>query len=492
MRTLPTTTGPHRRPGHRPRVVRATAASLLVAVALGFLALVSPAASASTEPSPETTTTTAAAEGATDDDPGRVSVIKAEGLIDPVLADFIERSVRDGERAGVIAVVIQLDSTGSVVSGERLERLARTVRDASVPVAVWVGPSGSSALGGAAQLAGSARWIGIAPGARLGKAGALQIDRSLLDPEFAAAYGRLEGGTIDDEQAQDLDIAVDERAAVIGEFIIGIDGVETRVVTVDGQEMLEPVSVPVFSALPVQDQLFHTVASPAAAYLLLLVGLCLIVFELYTAGVGVAGLVGAGSLVLGAYGLAVLPTRPVGLALLVLAIFGFTVDVQTGVPRFWSAVGAVSLVAGSILIFDGHSLSWITLLVGIVGTALFMFFGMPSMVRTRFSTPTIGREWMIGEQGEAVSSIDPDGVVRIRGALWRARTNRATPIALHEAVRVVEVEGLLLEVEPLEGGAVDHREKRRAAGEGAADGPGGDGVVLVDGEPLGPPDPDDR
>lgn len=424
-------------------------------------------------------------EEAPSDTETRVSVIKAEGLIDPVLADFIERSVTAGERSGFVAVVIQLDSSGSVVSAERLERLARTIREASVPVAVWVGPSGSSALGGSAQLAGSARRLGIAPGARLGKAGPLQIDESLLSPEFLAAMGRLEGGTVNHEQAIELGIVPDVRAAVIGEFIIDVEGVESEVVEVDGRQMRQPVSVPVFSALPVQDQLFHTVASPPAAYLLLLVGLSLIVFELYTAGVGVAGLVGAGSLVLGAYGLAVLPVRPIGLALLVLAIFGFTVDVQTGVPRFWSVVGGISLVAGSILLYDGLSLSWITLLVGIGGTVLFMLAGMPAMVRTRFSTPTIGREWMIGEEGEAVTAVSPDGVVRIRGALWRARTNRHTPLAVSDPVRVVEVSGLLLEVEPLEGGAVDYREKRRGGDDGGTDG-GADGVVLVDGEPLPP------
>ena len=113
-----------------------------------------------------------------------------------------------------------------------------------------------------------------------------------------------------------------------------------------------------------------------------------------------------------------------------------------------------------MLLYDGFSLSWITLLVGIGGISLFMLAGMPAMVRTRFSTPTIGREWMIGETGEAVASVNPEGVIRIKGALWRARTNRATPITAGATVRVVEVEGLLLEVEPEEGGARDHRERR--------------------------------
>jgi membrane-bound serine protease (ClpP class) len=76
-------------------------------------------------------------------------------------------------------------------------------------------------------------------------------------------------------------------------------------------------------------------------------------------------------------------------------------------------------------------------------------------------------------------------VVRVRGALWRARTNRATPIELHDGVRVVEVDGLLLEVEPLEGGAVDYREKRRGGDEDDAESePVDDGRVLIDGKPL--------
>ena len=428
-------------------------------------------------------------------EPGRVSVIKAEGLIDPVMASFIEQSVMEGERAQVIAVVIQLDSGGSVVSDARLRELAATIHNASVPVAVWVGPSGSEAIGGAAQLAGAAKIVGLPRGSRLGKTGPLVVPEDLLSPAFVAAAGRLKGGTINDTQARKLGVAPNRRAAVIGEFIIAIDGVETRVVTVEGRKVTEPVSIPVFSTLPIQDQLFHTVASPAAAYLLLLIGLSLIVFELYTAGVGVAGLVGAGCFVLACYGLAILPVRPVGLGLLVLAILAFTIDVQTGAPRVWSVVGAVSLVAGSVLLFDGLSLSWISLLVGIAGTAAFMLTGMPAMVRTRFSTPTIGREWMIGELGDAQTALSPDGVVRVRGALWRARANQATSIAANEPIRVVEVTGLMLEIEPLEGGAVYPRDQRRVGSEADSrldeeDPRDGTGVVLVDGKPLPPVDPD--
>jgi membrane-bound serine protease (ClpP class) len=419
-------------------------------------------------------------------DPGRVSIIKVEGLIDPVMADFIERSIDEGERAGVVAVVLQLDSADAVVSDERLVALAKRMAEATVPVAVWVGPSGSSARGKAAQLVGAADPIGIAPGARLGKTGPLVIPEELLSPEFVAAAERLETGTINEREAFELGITATADAPVIGEFLIDLPGFETREVEQDGRTVREPVTTPVFSALPVQDQLFHTVASPPAAYLLFVIGLALIIFEFFTAGVGVAGLVGAGSFVLSCYGLAILPVRPWALALLVLAMFGFAIDVQTGVPRLWSGIGFVALTVGSVFLYDGFSLSWITLLVGIGGTSLAMVAGMPAMVRTRFSTPTIGREWMIGEEGEAVTNVDPDGVVRVRGALWRARTNRATPIELHAGLRVVEVDGLLLEVEPLEGGAVDYREKRRGGDEDPSEGSDPEGTVLVDGKPLDP------
>ena len=95
------------------------------------------------------------------------------------------------------------------------------------------------------------------------------------------------------------------------------------------------------------------------------------------------------------------------------------------------------------------------------GVVLLTFVvGMPSMVRTRFATPTIGREWMIGELGDVIEAVDPDGVVSVRDAKWRARTNRATPVPVGEQVRVVSIDGVTLEVEPLEGAARDHRERR--------------------------------
>ena len=108
-----------------------------------------------------------------------------QGLLDPVLADFVDRSVRDGEEAGVVAVVLQLDSADAVVDDDVLVDLARTIHEASVPVAVWVGPSGSRARGGAAQLAGAAQLVGMAPGTGLGATGDLVVRADAASAQVA-------------------------------------------------------------------------------------------------------------------------------------------------------------------------------------------------------------------------------------------------------------------------------------------------------------------
>jgi membrane-bound serine protease (ClpP class) len=210
-----------------------------------------------------------------------------------------------------------------------------------------------------------------------------------------------------------------------------------------------------FSQLSIVPKLMHTAASPDVAYTMLLIAMALAVFEFFTAGVGVAAGTGVLFAVLAAYGLGVLPTRPLGLVLLGVSMVGFAIDVQAGAPRFWTGVGVVCLVAGSLTLYAGQAVSWwvIVVMLGLVG--LFMVNGMPAMIRTRFSTPTIGRESMIGELGIALSGVDPEGTVNVRGAPWRARTNRATPIPSGEIVRVVAIDGLLLEVEPETGGARD-------------------------------------
>jgi membrane-bound serine protease (ClpP class) len=381
------------------------------------------------------------------DDLGLVRVLKVSGLLDPIVVSFLEDELSDAEEAGVTALVLQLNSDGAVVSEARMDALVEAIESSSVPVDVWVGPSGSAARGEATRLVAAAEVSGLPKGSRI------EVTSDLADGVDLDGKTSV-GETVGSDLAAELGL-VDNAAPIIGEFILDLPGVESRT----GDSGREPETPVRFGQLGLVDQLFHTVASPAVAYLLLVIGASLLVFELYTAGVGVAGMVGVGSLVLAAYGLGVLPIRPWALVVLVLSFVAFAVDVQTGVPRFWTGVGTLFLVVGSIGLFQDGPPSWITLLAGIAGTLLAMLGGMPAMIRTRFSTPTIGRDWMIGETGTAVAAVDPDGVVTVRDAPWRAHTNRATPVPAGAGVRVVAIDGLVLEVEPLEGAAQDYRSR---------------------------------
>ena len=407
-----------------------------------------------------------------------VRIVSLSGLLDPVLAEFLLDELDHAERTDALAIVLLLDSRGSVLDDAEYQEVAERLASSPVTVAIWVGQSGATAQGGAAELLGVADVVGVSPGSSIGSTGPARLPES-FGPAFGEATERLRTTTIGADEAVALGISVGPLSdvATLGPFLTNIEGYEVfqcQVGTVadgDGDETEGPTgdltglrTVPVTQnelvGLPLSSQLFHTVASPEVAYLFFAMGLGLLLFELYTAGIGIAGVLGAGFLTLGAYGLAVLPARPLGIALLILAVLALAVDVQTNVPRFYTGVGLGLFVVGTFLLYDGISMSWVTIVAGIVGAVLYAYAGMPSMVRTRFSTPTIGRKWMIGEMGQAITDVSPDGTVRVRDVAWQARTNRATPVSAGDRIRVVGLDQLVLEVEPEEGGARDYRDRR--------------------------------
>jgi membrane-bound serine protease (ClpP class) len=359
-----------------------------------------------------------------------------------------------------------------------MEELLATVAESPVPIAIWVGPAGARLYGTPAQLVAVADVSGMAPGARVGHTGELLAPPG-VDLDFGDAAVRLRADSVGLSEARQLGVfrqrLSDEGIPTLTSMIHALDGYAEngRVIRTTEEEVLDDdgtvrfaTIAPVRQAgLPFVDRIFHTVASPAITYLLLLLGLALLVFEFFTAGVGIAGVVGAGALMLTFTGLAALPVRWWAVGLIIVSMVAFAVDVQVGIPRFWTGVGIVGTVIGSVWLFEslpGATLrpSWITLLAGIGGTVLAFVVGMPSMVRTRFATPTIGRHWLLGELGEVVVAVNPDGAVKVGDGTWRARTNRATPVAAGEPVRVVGIDGVTLEVEPLEGAAGDYRGRR--------------------------------
>lgn len=460
----------------RRRLLARLAAGALLLVALGSLGAAP--ASAHDEPGAhdgETDEPAPAPDGA----PRLIVVLEVNGLIDPIMSSYIRKQLTVAEGRHAIGVVLHIDSAGSTLDDEALVELLDNVRLAHLPVGVWVGPSGAQALGGAAHLVTSADFAAIAPGGRIGDFTAVQGLMHAHGPDVERFHRHDDDGLHSGPSVRyfDADVAMGaglthSTAPVLGEFIFAMSDAGhlppiTQDVTGDDgvvRRAPAPDVVVSFESLPLIDGLFHTAASPAIAYLLLLSALSLLLLDFYTGGIGVAAAVGAGCGLLSAFGLGTLDIRPWALVLIIVAFAAFAIDIQAGVPRFWTAVGGIVLLVGSLALFGQHSMSWIPLLVGLVGVGVFVLSGMPALVRTRYGTATVGREWMIGASGAAVTDIDPDGTVEVHGAQWRGRVNRLTPLEAGEPLRVSGLSGVVLEVEPLEGAAVDYREMRGKRG----------------------------
>jgi membrane-bound serine protease (ClpP class) len=422
-----------------------------------------------------------------------IDVVKVDGLLDPPTASLVRDAISRANRRRSSMIVLQLDSGGSVDVDP--EPLLRDVRRSRVPVIVWVGPSGAKAKGSATLLAQAAPVVSVSSGSSIGPADPLRLDqpgatngRAVSDRLAALAVRwdrdgngarRLAEENLSADAAHSVG-AINTVEPTVGELIVSLDG--RAVQTASGPKLLSTATVVGrgldrrrqpnqevrFDRLDIANQLLHTLISPSIAYLLFVAGLALMVFEFYTCGIGLAGLAGAAALIGALVGFSHLPVAWWAAGLLMLAVFGFAVDVQAGGLGVWTFIGGGSLVVGSLTLYGGDARlnpPWWVLVIVTVGTALFMLGAMTAVVRSRFSTPTVGREGMVGEEGRAEVDVAPDGVVVIQGARWRARTNRATPIDAGDAVRVVAVEGLVLEVEPEGGGARDYRDRgRRRAG----------------------------
>ena len=340
-----------------------------------------------------------------------ITIVEISGLVDRIQARFLQATIANAPDNEV--VVVRLDSPGATATQQEMDDLIATIERSNATVAVWVGPRESAkAEGGAKRIVDAA------------------------------------------------DVAGDtDTAPTLGDFVVDIEGVPTTIVRREGRppqrEMAKSVTVQ-FAEPAFTQQVLHAVSTPSAAYLLIVIGMLLVVFELFTGGIGVAAAVAALCLVLGAFGLGSLPANPIALALVVAGVVGLAIDVQVGVPRAWTAIGTVLFTAGSFfLLSDGRSVPLLVVVIALAGALLFMVAAMPAVVRARYSTPTIGRDSMVGELGTAATDVAPDGVVSVRDAPWRARTNRATPITAGDLIRVIAIDGLLLEVEPLDGAARD-------------------------------------
>lgn len=446
------------------RVACVRVAVVLMVVAIGLFAF-----GAVVQAAPATNAVVAQDVRAQDTSQLRLVVVEINGLIDHVVAAYLREQIAavngtgtasnavngTGTAAGTdtgdtyaAVIAVQLDSAGTTLDDTEMAKLLTDLTASAVPVGVWVGPSGAAASGGAAHLVDVAKFSALAPGSTVG-------GRSDLTHVYARALSPT-SVVLRADEAVEQGVA---KAVVpsIGEFLLALSDagivppIATEVTSENGELVQRTLSAEVsvvFTQPALLDSLFHTAASTAIAYLLLLIGLSMLLLDFFTGGVGVAGVVGVGALLLSAYGLGELDIRIWALVALVAAFVAVAVDLQTGIPRFWTVVGCLLLLVGSLFLFGRHSLNWLPLITGLGLAGAFMLAGMPALIRTRYGTTTVGRQWLIGSVGVAVTGIDPEGVLEIGSAHWRARSSRLLPLRQGEMARVTGLAGVVLEVEP--------------------------------------------
>jgi membrane-bound serine protease (ClpP class) len=387
-------------------------------------------------------------------DAGPVVVADVRGPLDQRALDFLEEVIRDQDAQ---LIVLKIDNPG-VASGD-LSTVVEAIAASAIPVAAWVGPNGAVAFGEVTTILDAVPIVGGAPGARYGLAvdSGVDLEASLQGHRFG-----LVGSEHVIEAADDSSTFVVQ--PTIGQFIAALD--ETAVETSAGPVMLETAkeitlgdgSTAVVSSVDVRflkptllTRFLRLGTRPDAAFFFLLAGLAVAAFEFYAAGAGVAAAVAALSLFLAGYGFATLSMNWWAVVAAVVGIGGYTWDFQRHELGIRSIVGTILMLWGGIAFVGGPpqigTSVWAVVLT-VVGVMLFYLFAMTTIVRSRFGTPTIGREHLIGAFGTAESALDPDGVVLIDGAKWRARSHRAAAVSAGEPIEVLSVEGITLQVAP--------------------------------------------
>ena len=345
--------------------------------------------------------------------PGYVEVFEVSGLLDDVLASALENSIIDAQNNGANALILQMNSKQAVISNQRLVALGQAFLDSSIPIEVWVGPSGSTAQGKVAQLALLSDSLGVSIGSSIGKTGEYVFSSMELNSSYQEKIKILRSNTLQWNEAIEANLVQCDRVEIdelgktltekeqlarcanptLGDFLVNRDSFVSEVIQTDDGPRLSPLTKTKINRLNLIDQLMHTVASPPITYLLLISGLALLLFEFFSIGVGIAGVIGAISVALSAYGLRILPFRPWALLLIIFSMLAFAIDIQTVVPRVWTLIGQIMFTIGTIFLYYevNVEMSWIPMSVGIIGVLVLMARGMPIMIRGRFATTQIDR-----------------------------------------------------------------------------------------------------
>ena len=401
--------------------------------------------------------------------------ITVDGVITSPTAKYIAKSIDEAQKDHAEGLIILLDTPGGMDTAMR--DIAKSILNSPVPVIVYVAPSGARAASAGVIITEAAHIAAMAPGTNIGAAHPVSIglgssagekDKTMTEKieNDAAAYARSIAKTrgrseewvekavrksesITAEEALKLNV-IDLVAPDVEKLLAAIDHKEVNLTS--GKKKISTKNAIINNKkMGTRQGILSAISDPNIAYILLLIGLAGIYFELSTPGAILPGVIGGISLLLAFFGLSTLPVNYTGILMIIFGVILFIAEIKVMSHGMLTVGGIISLIMGSLLLFDSPEpalrLSFQVLVPAVLVASGFFIVVIWLAIKAQLRKHFTGAESMIGSEAEVVSDITDEGKVFLSGEYWKATSG--TPIKKGAKVRVIKVEGLNLIVEEI-------------------------------------------
>jgi len=399
--------------------------------------------------------------------------IEVDGIINPATAKFITDSIDEAAQQGAQCLIIQLDTPGGLMESMRI--IVKKILASNIPIIVYVAPGGARAASAGVFITIAAHIAVMAPGTHIGAAHPVTLGAEGKESKTMTekvvndavanikATAKTRGRNVDwaekavrksvsitDEEALKLKV-IDFISPNLQDLLTKIDG---KVVKFDGvtRTLLTKGVKPRSIQMSWRDRLLDIISNPTIAYILLMLGIYGIFFELSSPGAILPGVVGGIFLILAFYALQMLPVNYAGLALIFFAIILFIAEIKVVSHGLLAVGGVISLLLGSLMLFQSPGeymkISLSVIIPAVLVSAAFFIFAVTKAIEARLSKPTTGTEGLVGEEGTVTTPIAPEGKVSIHGEFWNALSDQ--PIEKGEKVQVIGLVNLKLKVKKIQ------------------------------------------
>lgn len=400
--------------------------------------------------------------------------MKIDGSINPVSADFIHNGIAKAQKEKAECLIIHLNTPGGLLQSTRV--IVSDLLASEVPVVVFVSPGGSHAGSAGVFITLAANIAAMAPGTNIGAAHPVmmqgQMDSTMNEKATndAAAFIRSiaekrNRSRLFAERAVRKSFSYTEKEALADSVIDLIAKNEQdllmqlngkQVAMNSGNKTLKTLSATVVHyEMSVWEKILNIISDPNIAYILLLLGTYGLLFELYSPGAILPGIIGVIALVLAFYAMHTLPVNYAALALIVFAVILFLLEIKVVSHGLLAIGGIISLVLGSMMLFKSDSsVEFIKISTGVIITAtlvtsLFFLFVISFGMKAQRLKVQTGIDGIIGAIAEVTEQLTPTGIVKLQGESWNAESLKGH-IGAGEKVKIIEMKNLKLYVEPFQ------------------------------------------